>query len=167
MKVYYGTLSCKSPSIPIILSLGFFFFFIGPMFPGFFLTGNFRLNIFVLKYKFLHHIIYARDVLFSCILLMMIVPVVPVWFPRFSISRIPSVFVLFFVLFLLLFHFQVLNSFISFILLIVFFLYFFKYFFNFLFKSIYLHKIEFNVIFLCFSCIGISRACWSMIAGCW
>jgi hypothetical protein len=63
-------------------------------------------------------------------------------------------------------HFQVLNSFIYFLYLFdCIFLYFFKGFIHFLFKGLY--KIEFKVIFLCFDCVRISRACYIRVAVLW
>jgi hypothetical protein len=48
------------------------------------------------------------------------------------------------------------------------FLYFFKKFVNFPFKGLYHHyKIGFQVIFLCFGCLRISRACFSGVAVLW
>jgi hypothetical protein len=67
------------------------------------------------------------------------------------------------------FHFQVLNSFIRFLhLFVCIFLDFFKEFINFLFKGLYyLYKIAFVIVFLCFSCVVIFRACCSRRAGVW
>jgi hypothetical protein len=119
-----------------------------------------------------------------CTLLVMLVSVVPVLFPRFSIFQIPSVCVLFVActsifssctLSFIVFSYLIISScislwdlFISFKSLNLFesiFWYLFKVFIHFLFKGHYhLYKIGCMVIFLCFGCVRISRACCSWVA---
>lgn len=98
----------------------------------------------------------------SCILLVMFLPIVPVHTPRFSISRIPSVYV-FFIAFISTFRSWTV-LFISFTSLIVIFLYVFKGFSAFLLKGLYhLYKIGFKVIFLYFVSVRAPRACSSSL----
>jgi hypothetical protein len=93
----------------------------------------------------------------SCILLVMLGFVAPVLFSRFSISRIP-IFSVFFMAFICIFKsWTVLFNSFPFNCI---FLYFFMGFIYFLLQGFYhLYKIGFKVIFLCFSCANMSKAC--------
>ena len=103
----------------------------------------------------------------SHILLLILVSVVSVLFPRFPISRISSVCTFFTASISIFMSWTVL--FIFFTCLIVFSCISFRnLFIYFLFKGFYhLPKIGLKVISLCSSCARISRACFSRIAGLW
>jgi hypothetical protein len=126
-------------------------------------------------YPFLHISMPESLSSISCILLVNLASVLPVYIPKIFISRFPSV---------LLFPYQVLRSFVYFLQLFLFFLAFFKVFihclqlfvsvflgffkdfFHFPFKGLYhLHIVGFKVFFLCFSYVWMFRVCCGKIAG--
>ena len=154
-----------------------------------FWVTNFFYFVFSLADILIFSIVLSTPEILSsipCILLVMLMSVLPVFLPRFSISRIASVCV-----FLYCFHFtfHVLDLIISFTFLILFScisLYLFASGFNtstclnafscislrdlfihVLFKVLYcLYKIGFKILFLCFSFCRKPRVC-SRIAGLW
>ena len=116
------------------------------------------------EYQFLHHIFYTQDSLFHLLYsvgdayIFSSLGFLSLGFPWFVFSLLPY------------FYFQVLHIFIYFLsLLSCIFLYFFKcFFFSFTsYRPLWNYKIEFEVIFLYFGCLRMSRACCSKIAVLW
>ena len=153
----------SSPS-PIFASFRFCFFITVPYTLYISCQDHFRFNVFFDQYMdFFYSSFYLWDSL-SYILYFVVIlgSLVPVLFPRFSISWIPSICFLF----CFYFHFHILNGIIHLLHLSdSIFLCFFKGFINFLFEGLcYLHKIGFMIIFLWLCWVRISRALCSRIA---
>ena len=155
-------LNWESSFIPIFLRFGLFMVF---QISWMFCVKTFLELKFSLTNVSVAYIISSMPKILSsisCILSVMLVSLVPVLFPRLSTFRIPSVCVSL----LTLFSF---SSFEQFYFLHLFlcipWIGFFNEFIHFLYKHIYNRKIGFKILFLCFNCVGISRACCSRIAG--